>query len=163
MKKINFIISVTLLNIFFFISCEDDREICGEGTTARLVIKFYNGATNEVAGQSGVFSTTDFSDYSFSSKDSIQLPLSLKNSVDTLFYKASKDATDIDTIALSFMRTEEYVSKGCGFKINYTDVNATLGATNSNIKKIAFNPNLLDTNDQISITDETEAHLFIYF
>ncbi|APD05604.1 hypothetical protein UJ101_00051 [Flavobacteriaceae bacterium UJ101] len=163
MKKISFIISATLLSVFFFVSCEDDQEICGEDTTARLIIKFYDEATNEVASKSGVISTTEFTDYTFSSQDSIQLPLSLNNSVDTLFYRTSTNATDVDTIALSFTRTEEYVSKGCGFKINYTNVSATLGTSSKTLKKLEWNPNLVDANNQISITNETEAQMFIYF
>ncbi len=152
-----------LLIILGMISCEDDSEICGEGTTARLIIKFYDEATNEVRAQSGVFSTTEFNDYSFSSKDSIQIPLSLKNEVDTLFYKTSVDATEMDTIALIFTRTEKYVSKGCGFKIEYTNLNAALGTSSKDVKKIEFNPNLINENNQIDIIDETEAHMLVYF
>ncbi|MFV0237104.1 MAG: DUF6452 family protein [Flavobacteriales bacterium] len=165
MKKINYTIGiVTVLCTFLFMySCEDDEEICEEGTTARLVIRFYDGATGQATKKSGVFSTSEFSDITFSSQDSIQIPLSLKNSMDTLFYKASVDAQEIDTITLSFTRTEEYVSKGCGFKVNYTEVNAALGATSKILKKWEWNPKLIDTNNEITITDEAEAHMFIYF
>ncbi len=161
MKK-NRCIYIVLI-ILGMISCEDDSEICGEGATARLVIKFYDETTNEVRAQSGVFSTTEFNDYSFSSQDLIQIPLSFRNGVDTLFYKTSTNATEVDTIALTFTRTEKYVSKGCGFKIEYTNLNATLGEPSENVKKLEFNPNLINENNQIDIIDETEAHMFVYF
>ncbi len=157
-----FCIALSII-IFGLQSCEDDTEICGEGTTPRLIIKFYDEATNTEISESGVFSTTEFSDYAFSSQDSIFLPLSLTNEVDTLFYQTSTDATVTDTIVLTFSRKEEYVSKGCGFKVNYYNINATLGTTSETLQKIEFNPNVVDADNQINITDETEAHMFIYF
>ncbi|MFV0530306.1 MAG: DUF6452 family protein [Flavobacteriales bacterium] len=163
MKKIYYISSIIFFVFFTLISCEDDTEVCGEGTTPRLIIKFYNQATNEVSSQSGVISTTEFNNYSFSSQDSIQIPLSLKNEVDTLFYKTSTNAVEIDTITFTFTRKEEYVSKGCGFRVDYTDVNAVLETTGKNIKKLEFNPNLIKTNHQIDIVNEAEAHMFVYF
>lgn len=162
-KIIKYIFFITFCSILGLQSCEDDTEICGEGTTPRLIIKFYDEATNNEISESGVFSTTEFSDYEFSSQDSIFLPLSLRNEVDTLFYKTSTDATVTDTIILTFSREEKYVSKGCGFKVNYRNLNATLGTSSETLQKVEFNPNLVDVDNQINITNETEAHIYIYF
>ncbi len=166
MKKFYYLLSIVCFSMFFLIivSCEDDTEICDEGTTSRIILKFYNSTTNEASSFSGIISTNEYTDIKFSSKDSIFIPLTLTKCVDTIFYNTTDFTLKTDTIVLDFTREEEYVSKGCGVKINYKNTNATLSEhSNNTIKRIEFNPNLVDDNNQMTISDEEEAHMYIYF
>ena len=92
-KHMKVIIGIGLIfsSLMVLNSCEDDNEICTEGTTSLLVLKFYDEATNVVTARTGVISTTQLTDFSYTSQDSIQIPLTTASSasVDTLFLKES--------------------------------------------------------------------------
>lgn len=165
MKIRNLSISVVVifLSVIIAKSCQDDTEICGEGTTPRLNIKFFDQATQTLVKRSGIFSSNDGEkrEYVFSNQDSILLSLSHKNKQDTLIYRLTEDAEQEDTIFLSFEPKEIFVSKGCGFKINYMNLKAVLGKNSNNIKRIALDQ--VNDDNPINLTDETQTHLFIYF
>lgn len=157
MRNLSISLLVIFLSVIIAKSCQDDTEICGEGTTPRLNIKFFDQATQSPIKKSGVFNNIP----PFSDQDSILLTLSHKNKQDTLIYRLTKDAEQKDTIFLSFEPKEIFVSKGCGFKINYMNLKAVLGKNSNNIKRIALDH--VDEDNPINLTDEKQTHLFIYF
>jgi len=164
-RNLSISLAVIFLGVIIAKSCQDDTEICGEGTTPRLNIKFFDQATQTPVKRSGIFSSNDGEkkEYVFSNQDSILLPLSHKNKKDTLIYRLTEDSKqeEEDTIFLSFEPKEVFVSKGCGFKINYMNLKAVLGKNSNNIKRIALDQ--VNDDNPINLTDETQVHLFIYF
>lgn len=137
--------------IFFFTvgfllinSCEKD-DICVEGDTPLLIIRFYDAENPEVfksvsslrvrgIGQENPVDT--FTDRS--SLDSISIPLRI-NQPDTGFLLILDSATEddvetgnIDTLTFSYATQEVFVSKACGFIANYDQLNESLTTDTEN-------------------------------
>lgn len=140
-----------LRTIFFFTvgfllinSCEKD-DICVEGDTPLLIIRFYDAENPEVfksvsslrvrgIGQENPVDT--FTDRS--SLDSISIPLRI-NQPDTGFLLILDSATEddvetgnIDTLTFSYATQELFVSKACGFIANYDQLNESLTTDTEN-------------------------------
>ncbi|MEO0059860.1 MAG: hypothetical protein RLZZ312_1507 [Bacteroidota bacterium] len=179
MKKI---IWTLLLFTMTFASCESD-DICDAGTptTARVVIEFYNFnnpaqlrlVTNLKVVGAGVTDGIVFvpnadpaSDRFFFNETKIQIPLKIDQNVTTYSFilnaKAANPITDV--LKFTYTRTNEYVSRACGFRTffnfnnnpNSLSVNNITGVTSGNwIRDIQI---LKQT-----INDETTTHVKIFF
>ncbi len=134
-----------LLVLVFIFSCEKD-DICVEGDTPLLVIRFYDSlnptefkSVNNLRviglGQENPVST--FTDRS--SIDSIAIPLRI-NQPNTSFLIISDSATDeddmetgnIDTLTFIYATEEVFVSRACGFVANYNDLTDSLNTGSEN-------------------------------
>ena len=123
-------------------SCESD-DICDPDTptTPRLIITFYDGAntlkpvTNLLVQGQGMDSG-----FLFNGVSTIQVPLNInENSAKygfTLNSKASADKVFTDTLEFNYTRQTLYVSRACGYKINYT-----LNAKGTNPHAVILNNN----------------------
>lgn len=144
------ILSIRVLLVFLgsfilFSGCEKD-DICVEGDTPLLVIRFYDAdnptETKTVSslrvlglGQSNTVDT--FTDRS--TLDSIAIPLRI-NQPDTSFLLISESANDedqmetgnIDTLIFTYNTEEVFVSRACGFIANYNDLSDTLTPDSDN-------------------------------
>lgn len=158
---------IILLGILFIAACEKD-DICVDGDTPFLIIRFYDQQNPENAksvsslrviglGQEGPVNT--FSDRS--NTDSIAIPLR-PNQPDAqfIFILDSADEEEVetgnkDTLAFLYSTEEVFVSRACGFIANYSELNAALIADTLNwIQNIEIsNP---------SITKQDSAHVKIY-
>jgi len=140
MKKILPIALITAMLVYVS-SCEKD-DICVEGDTPLLVVGFYDiedtTATKEVPSlrikevilDESVNTFTDRSD----NLDSIGIPLR-GDAISTQFAFITNSADDgetgeeigsIDTLTVSYTTNEAFVSRACGFVINYEGVSVTL-------------------------------------
>ena len=134
-----------LLVIFSIFSCEKD-DICVEGDTPLLIIRFYDSlnptefkSVNSLRviglGQENPVDT--FTDRS--STDSIAIPLRI-NQPDTSFLLISDSATDeddmetgnIDTLSFTYTTEEVFISRACGFIANYNDLTDSLNTDSEN-------------------------------
>ena len=124
--------------------CEKD-DICVEGDTPLLIIRFYDAenpleakaVTNlrvEGLGQENPVDT--FTDRS--TLDSIAIPLRI-HQPDTGFFFISESADEdgvetgnIDTLTFSYTTQEVFVSRACGFIANYNDLSDSLEADAEN-------------------------------
>ena len=124
--------------------CEKD-DICVEGDTPLLIIRFYDAenpleakaVTNlrvEGLGQENPVDT--FTDRS--TLDSIAIPLRI-HQPDTGFLFISESADEdgvetgnIDTLTFSYTTQEVFVSRACGFIANYNDLSDSLEADAEN-------------------------------
>jgi hypothetical protein len=179
MKKI---ISILLLFTFGLSSCEKD-DICDANTptTPRLVITFYSNASPDVlqkvvnlrvVGEGApdengvVFNESSVGDAKYLSNSStVSIPL--KTDADTVTYKFifnSGDTTgeNTDILTFNYTRTNEYVSRACGFKTTFklspTEpfVVTQPVPDDGNWMKII---NVVEPN----IETENETHIKIYF
>ncbi len=130
--------------VFFAMSCEKD-DICVEGDTPLLIIRFYDAAEPEtsksvsnlrVIGLNQSDPVDTFADRT--TLDSIAIPLRI-NQPDTefLFISDSADEDDletgnIDTLRFSYSTQEVFVSRACGFIANYDELSETLSPDSDN-------------------------------
>ena len=137
---------------FTLINCEKD-DICIETTTPKLIVVFYD---NDIpATKKAVTSLTVTADslsnlYENQSMDSIAIPLNLaKNST---IYKF-KSGTKIDSIKFTYDRRDVFVSRSCGYKTIFENLQIESRSANW-IKN--------DTLKNTTIDNETAAHLTIF-
>jgi hypothetical protein len=148
-------ILLVFLAITAMYSCEKD-DFCVEANTPKLIIRYL-----DFADQANFKSVTldfiyanDLGSYTESvgiSTDSIAIPLDFLNNQTTYYFQ--KENESAEEINFTYTRENIFVSRSCGFKVNYKDLNLTQ-ITNHWIQKI--------TIENPSITDEQNAHLYIY-
>ena len=146
MKKIIPVLLIASLMIYVS-SCEKD-DICGEGDTPQLVIGFFDIddtteakdvpslRIKEIILDTVINTITDRS----SSLDSIGVPLrSDVTSTSFAFITDSADDADtgdetgnIDTLTISYSLREAFVSRACGYVMNYDDLTISLPASANN-------------------------------
>lgn len=161
MKKI---IPFLIIYIALFSACEKDDFCTKNPVTSKLIITFYddtNRETSKNVQRLSIWSGTNdtIAQYTSVSKDSIAIPL---NSLTTeTIYKLKKNATngstannEIATFTIKYNTEEEYVSRSCGFKVLFKNVEFS-SSTNSWISD--FTPTTI-TN----IDNQTEAHVQIF-
>lgn len=147
LPKTSILAFLTLLGIILLLisGCEKD-DICVEGDTPLLIIRFYdsenptelkNVSSLRVIGVGQSDPVDTFTDRSAS--DSIAIPLRI-NEPDTSFLLISDSADDednmetgnIDTLTFSYTTEEVFVSRACGFIANYNELNETLNTDSEN-------------------------------
>ncbi len=171
MKKILPILLIALL-IFNVASCEKD-DICVDGDTPLLVIGFFNIDdpdehkrvpsirikaidNDQVLSDLEAFKFTDRSN----SPDSLSVPLQI-NANSTRFELITDSAEDadtgeetgnIDTLTINYSTREAFISRACGFVINYDDVNASLTSDDSNwIQDITIVQQTVENSNNIHV------------
>ncbi|MFO7674502.1 MAG: DUF6452 family protein [Lutibacter sp.] len=137
---------------FTLVNCEKD-DICIETTTPKLIVVFYN---NEIpATKKAVTSLTVSVEnlgniYENKSIDSIAIPLDLtKNST---LYKFKSGAI-IDSINFTYDRRDVFVSRSCGYKTVFENLQIESRSANW-IKN--------DTLKNTIVENETATHLTIF-
>ena len=141
-----FILSFTLIN------CEKD-DICIETTTPKLIIVFYNDTipvTKKVVTSLTVSADSLGNIYENQSVDSIAIPLDLTQN-NTLYIL--KSGTIIDSINFTYDRKDVFVSRSCGYKTIFENLQIESRTANW-IKN--------DTLKNTTIENETAAHLSIF-
>lgn len=156
MKKI--IVALIVLSIsIFFSACEKD-DICVEGDTPLLIIRFYDidNPTEIKAVPAvrvvGVGKTTTVGTFADRTElDSIAIPLN-PAAINTSFliFKDSKDldgseAGNDDTLIFSYEVKEEFIGRACGYIANYDNLNFSLTTDSDNwIKDITIDQTLVE-------------------
>ena len=126
MKKI-FSLLILVLFINTTSSCESD-DICDPDTptTPQLTITFYDGNNNILKPVTNLLvQSKGMSELKFNGQSTIQIPLNInENSAKygfTLNYNDPNPAnTFTDTLEFNYTRQTLYVSRACGYKVNYT-------------------------------------------
>jgi hypothetical protein len=175
MRKFHIVILLIIIVISFG-ACEKD-DICIDGVTPLLVIRFYDvdnpTALKKVTkfrivgiGQNTTVTTvSDRTDL-----DSIAIPLKvaenitgfyfIRNSSDVEATNSSGDTItveggDLDTLYLNYNRIDKFVSRACGYIANYEDVSSDLKMETDNwIKDIEIITPLVENS--------TAAHVKIF-
>jgi hypothetical protein len=136
--------SLALLCAFFIVSCEKD-DICVDGDTPLLIIRFYDQANPEstksvngirVIGIGNGSPVNTFTDRS--SLDSISLPLRLDmGATDFIIIRDSEDDNGMeigntDTVRFTYSPGRSFVSRACGFIGQYEDLTSQLTTDTDN-------------------------------
>ncbi|WP_405416043.1 DUF6452 family protein [Maribacter sp. Asnod1-A12] len=162
----NFQIGLLLfLAIISISSCEKD-DICVEGDTPLLLIEFYDiedtttlkeVRTLRVVGVGQTETVSTFTDRSTVS--SISIPLKTDDtSASFIFISESTDSDDgletgnLDTINFSYSRIENFLSRGCGFVVNYDELAAnTITDADNWIQDIEITQSLVTNSDSTHV------------
>lgn len=110
-------------------SCQKD-DFCIDETTPQLIIRFYdNDEPTEYKSATGLYVWANELDtiYNNVSTDSIAIPLN--PSLDLTVYHLSSKTIE-DELTINYSRKEVYVSRSCGFKYNFENINLS-GITNN--------------------------------
>ncbi|SFC80978.1 DUF6452 family protein [Flavobacterium phragmitis] len=174
MKKF---VSILLLFTFGLSSCEKD-DICDANTptTPRLVITFYDDidpttpapvVNMTVKGQDQenpiIFNknATDDNQY-YVNASTVSIPLRTDSDTTTyeFTYNASGTGRNTDILTFRYTRESIYVSRACGYKMNYIlDQAAPVVRTDPDGVNWMLNINVLNRN----IVSEDETHINIVF
>ncbi|GLB53243.1 hypothetical protein NBRC110019_22830 [Neptunitalea chrysea] len=161
-------ILAAIASIFIFGGCEKD-DICTDAVTPSLIIKFYDDTS-----LSDIKTVTELRVYGVgnedemiidrvSNLDSILVPLkTLENTTSFVLISNSGDddttgeeVGNIDTISFNYVTNEIYVSRACGYKVNYSQLSSTITDDGDNwITSISIENN--------EVVDENQAHVSIY-
>ena len=161
---------IILTGILSFSACEKD-DICVEGDTPLLVIRFYDAENTtefkavpslRVVGAGKDITVSTFSDRS--TLDSIAIPLNPgENISEFLFIMDSADDDDgfeagnIDGLDFSYAVQEEFIGRACGYIGNYENLSSNVPADNESwIQQIEITKALVKTEDTLS------AHVKIF-
>ena len=136
--------------ITLIISCQKD-DICIDPVTPNLIIRFYdNDDPTEYKSVSNLFVWAEDLDtiYEGVSTDSIAIPLNPAQDF-TIYHLSS--GTIQDDITIDYTRNEVFVSRSCGYKYNFSDLNLS-GVTNNWILNTEItNQTLEDETEHIKI------------
>jgi len=149
-----------LLSLIFTLvaisSCEKD-DFCLEETTPKLIIRFldftnqtnFKEVTLESINASGLGVYTDGNVTALT--DSIAIPLNYLEDETTYFIKKENEATE--ELRISYSRENVFLSRSCGFKTNFNNLN-TSQLTNNWIQQVQV--------QNSSVNNEQSAHLYIF-
>ncbi|WP_320815024.1 DUF6452 family protein [Flavobacterium sp.] len=167
MKKYAILTLITLF-AFSFWNCEKD-DICADSTpsTPRVVIEFYDAANPTVlktVTNLGIIAPGFTEGFGFNGVSKITVPLKTTDNTSSLqFIENGSDADsvndNVDEITFNYTRQDIYVSRACGYKTNFT-LDAATGAV---LTADASNWIQSITIEQITIANENETHIKIYF
>lgn len=165
MKKIIPILLIASL-LFYVSSCEKD-DICVEGDTPLLVIGFFDAEDTTEAKQvtsiriknidiDSILDNDSFNDRS-DSPDSLSVPLR-STAVTTMYQLISNSDDDaeteletgnIDTLTITYELSETFVSRACGFVMNYNNIEVSLTEDSDNwVQDISVvQPNVENTDN----------------
>lgn len=144
-------------------SCEED-DICTEGKSPRMFLRFENFAEADSARMDSIFiwrqnATDAFELYMARSKtgarDSalVPLPITEVNEAQFIISPRRHVISMYDTLTVTYQRELEFGSKACGYRVNYLD--AAYSVTNH----FFVASEEIDTN----ITDEETPDLLLYY
>jgi len=118
-------------NLFLFIfittivSCEVDDICIEEVLTPKLIITFQDASNNDIRKKVDtltVWAVDKATRYNKTNTDSIAIPLDLNSNMVTYLLNSS---SVIDTLQVHYTRKEIFVSRSCGYKLNFILKNET--------------------------------------
>jgi uncharacterized protein DUF6452 len=147
-------ITLIALAIFTILSCEKD-DICIDETTPSLIFRFYNNDSQADLKSINLDSVwvenkIKIEGYVNVSLDSIAIPLDLNENNTTYIMENN---TIKDTLKFSYTRSDIFVSRSCGYKTIFENLQIDSNTTNW-IKNISINNS--------TINNETSAHISIF-
>lgn len=172
MKKLLLTVCAASFIMFLFGGCEKD-DICVDAVTPKLVIQFYDHnnfndlksvTLLRVIGE-GEEEPVILNDNraTVTTTNEIAIPLKTLEDSSTFIFitnygidpDTGEEVGNRDTVTFNYLRNEIYVSRACGYKVNYSSLSRTLQADGDNwIKNIVI--------ENTDVSDENTTHVFIY-
>ena len=152
--------SRVILILFFFISCEPD-DICLESNedTPNLILKFVDSFSGENKSVSNlrIKGINNIEDFFVGTVDSISMPLNnYENTSSFSFTKEfESNQSNEDLIYFNYIRNNVYISRSCGYKMEYDIENIIIENDNSNWIEDAI-------IERRTVNNEISHHVKIY-
>ena len=152
--------SRVILILFFLISCEPD-DICLESNpdTPNLILKFVDVFSGENKSVSNLRITgiNNIEDFFVGTVDSISIPLNnYENTSSFSFTKEfESNQSNEDLIYFNYTRNNVYISRSCGYKMEYEIDNIIVENDNSNW----IEDSIIETR---TVNNEISHHVKIY-
>tara|TARA_B100000579_G_C22584922_1_gene735281 strand:- start:331 stop:810 length:480 start_codon:yes stop_codon:yes gene_type:complete len=152
--------SRVILILFFFISCEPD-DICLESNedTPNLILKFVDSFSgkNKSVSNLRIKGINNIEDFFVGTVDSISIPLNnYENTSSFSFTKEfESNQSNEDLIYFNYTRNNVYISRSCGYKMEYDIENIIVENDNSNWIEDA----IIETR---TVNNEISHHVKIY-
>ena len=111
--------------VFIAGSCEVDDICIKEVLTPKLIITFYDNGARENRKEVdtlSVWANDKENLYNKTKTDSIAIPLDMNNNVVNYYFSSS---SVIDTFQIHYNRKDVFVSRSCGYKMNFILSNET--------------------------------------
>ena len=150
-----------VLILFFLSSCEPD-DICLESNTdtPNLIIKFldFNSGENKPVVNLKIKGVDSENDFFIGTVDSISIPLSnYQNTTPFSFTKEfDSNQANEDLIYFNYVRNNVYISRSCGYKMEYEIENIIVENDNENWISS------LEISNQ-NVVEESNHHVKIFF
>jgi len=156
----NLIIAFTI--IVAIIACEKDDFCITNPVTPNLVLRFYD-ANTEAETELEVDSLYIWADgldtiHSNQTTDSIAIPINTLATSTT--YILAQGTQKLDTLILEYTTEDEYISRSCGFRVIFNDVDFSL-EDKDGVHWIESVTSLLNEDAPI-INNQDQAHVKIY-
>ncbi len=138
-------------------ACERD-DLCLEKPLEGAVVRFHNAISGQPAAVDSVKVYFDGQIIVPATRtDSLALPLPPdRDTAQYVFEKTGNPAGNPDTLRLLYVRKDTFISKACGFRMTFRQVQAQLVPDSDNwIQQI--------TVTRPDITDDSLAHIRIYY
>ena len=152
--------SLLILILFFLIECEPD-DICLESNsdTPNLIIKFVDILSGEIKSVNNlkIKGVNNNEGFFIGTIDSISIPLNnYENTSSFLFIKEfDSNQANEDLIYFNYSRNNVYISRSCGYKMEYEIDNIIVKNDNSNWIEDSI-------IEKRTINDEISHHVKIY-
>ena len=152
--------SRVILILFFLISCEPD-DICLESNpdTPNLILKFVDvfSGENKSVSNLRIKGINNIEDFFVGTVDSISIPLNnYENTSSFSFTKEfESNQSNEDLIYFNYIRNNVYISRSCGYKMEYDIENIIIENDNSNWIEDA----IIETR---TVNNEISHHVKIY-
>ncbi|MBW2961347.1 DUF6452 family protein [Mesonia aestuariivivens] len=170
MKKY-FILALVAAIFCFTNSCTRD-DICPENTqtTPKLVIEFYDIEFPEQpksVPRINVFADGIYEDYFEVSEDKSSITIPLNTTENFTTYKFIRNSnlpidsdlvSNIDEIKFTYAVNLSYVSRACGYKAEFLNLNAVLVSESNSSNWIKG----IEVRQPNNILNEEDAHIYIY-
>jgi len=159
MKKLLLIVLLFLS----FLACEKD-DICIDPVTPNLIMRLYDitdGTTVKSVANLQIknIDIDSLFNENITAADSITIPLNINQDSTTYVFTINSNDVDLinsDTLKIAYTREAIFVSRSCGFKTIFKNVNLSLTSdTNNWIQSVIF----IDPKN--TIENETKAHVKI--
>ena len=143
-----------ILILFFLVACEPD-DICLESNadTPNLILKFVDSFTGETKSVDNlrIKGINNNEDFFLGTVDSISIPLNNyeDNSSFSFTKRFNTNQQNEDLIYFNYKRNNVYISRSCGYKMEYEIDNIIIENDNSNWIEDSI-IEIIDVNDEIS-------------
>ncbi len=147
-----YLLAFGIIALVIFTGCEFD-DFCSEPTTPRIIISFHEESNPNEYQSLPIYVWADDKDSIYQKEivDSIYIPLDTKNHISNYNFSYSNEN---DQVSIEYVTEDIYVSRSCGYKTNFSNLNIASN-TNNWIKSIQI------VNS--TVTDETAAHIKILY
>lgn len=155
-----------LISLFTMLQGCTRDDICPDDAskTPLLIIKFFNAENPEALKEVPAFTVIrpedEFSLFAPTTIDSISIPLATDTDFTEYYFisNANDSIQKIDFVSFSYLRSDEYINRACGFRTNFTNFNFELAPASQQ----SWISQMSIQTDSINARNQNEAHLYIY-